>query len=46
MKNKGALVRGFGEPWSVEEIEIGDPRRARSKWTWGPPGGESEDIAA
>ncbi len=27
MKTKGALVWELNEPWSVEEIEIGDPRR-------------------
>lgn len=26
MKSKGALLWGIGEEWSVEEIEIGDPR--------------------
>ncbi|MFF0818257.1 NDMA-dependent alcohol dehydrogenase [Rhodococcus sp. NPDC003318] len=26
MKTKGALLRGINEPWSIEEIEIGDPR--------------------
>ncbi|MEU5406773.1 NDMA-dependent alcohol dehydrogenase [Nocardia asteroides] len=26
MKTKGALLWDFGQPWSVEEIEIGDPR--------------------
>jgi S-(hydroxymethyl)glutathione dehydrogenase / alcohol dehydrogenase len=25
MKTKGALIWGFNQPWSVEEIEIGDP---------------------
>ena len=27
MKTKGALVWGTNEPWSIEEIEIGDPRQ-------------------
>ncbi len=27
MKTKGALVWDFHQPWSVEEIEIGDPRK-------------------
>jgi S-(hydroxymethyl)glutathione dehydrogenase / alcohol dehydrogenase len=27
MKTKGALVWDFDQPWSIEEIEIGDPRR-------------------
>lgn len=31
MKTKGALLWGFNEPWSVEEIEIGDPRRKEVK---------------
>lgn len=26
MKTKGALLWGLNEPWSVEEIELGDPR--------------------
>lgn len=26
MKTKGAILWGIDEPWSVEEIEIGDPR--------------------
>lgn len=26
MKTTGALLRGVGQPWSVEEIEIGEPR--------------------
>jgi S-(hydroxymethyl)glutathione dehydrogenase/alcohol dehydrogenase len=25
MKTKGALIWGFNQPWSIEEIEIGDP---------------------
>ena len=25
MKTKGAILWGLNEPWSVEEIEIGDP---------------------
>jgi S-(hydroxymethyl)glutathione dehydrogenase/alcohol dehydrogenase len=31
MNTKGALVWGFHQPWSVEEIEIGDPRRGEVK---------------
>lgn len=31
MKTKGAVLWGFNEPWSVEEIEIGDPRRKEVK---------------
>jgi S-(hydroxymethyl)glutathione dehydrogenase/alcohol dehydrogenase len=31
MKTKGAVVWGVNEPWSVEEIEIGDPRRKEVK---------------
>ncbi|MFW0785759.1 NDMA-dependent alcohol dehydrogenase [Gordonia sp. CPCC 206044] len=27
MKTKGAVIWGVGEPWSVEDIEIGEPRR-------------------
>jgi S-(hydroxymethyl)glutathione dehydrogenase/alcohol dehydrogenase len=27
MKTKGALVWELNEPWSVGEIEIGDPHR-------------------
>lgn len=27
MKTKGALIWEFNQPWSVEEIEIGDPRK-------------------
>ena len=38
MKTKGALLWGVGEEWSVEEIEIGDPRRARSPSSSPPPG--------
>ena len=26
MKTKGAILWGVGEAWSVEEIEVGDPR--------------------
>ncbi|WP_024793843.1 NDMA-dependent alcohol dehydrogenase [Tomitella biformata] len=26
MKTKGAILRGINQPWSVEEIEVGDPR--------------------
>ena len=25
MKTKGALIREFNQPWTIEEIEIGDP---------------------
>lgn len=31
MKTKGAVLWGFNEPWLVEEIEIGDPRRKEVK---------------
>ena len=31
MKTKGALVWDFNQPWSIEEIEIGDPRRGEVK---------------
>jgi S-(hydroxymethyl)glutathione dehydrogenase/alcohol dehydrogenase len=31
MRTKGALVWGLDEPWSIEEIEIGDPRRGEVK---------------
>jgi S-(hydroxymethyl)glutathione dehydrogenase / alcohol dehydrogenase len=31
MKTKGALIWEFNQPWSVEEIEIGDPRRHEVK---------------
>ena len=31
MKTKGALVWDFHQPWSVEEIEIGDPRKGEVK---------------
>ena len=31
MKTKGALIWGFDQPWSVEEIEIGDPRKDEVK---------------
>ena len=31
MKTKGSLVWDFHQPWSVEEIEIGDPRRGEVK---------------
>jgi S-(hydroxymethyl)glutathione dehydrogenase/alcohol dehydrogenase len=31
MKTKGALVWHFGQPWSIEEIEIGDPRKGEVK---------------
>ncbi|MGW9426266.1 alcohol dehydrogenase catalytic domain-containing protein, partial [Streptomyces koyangensis] len=26
MKTKGAILWGLDEPWSVEEIDLGDPR--------------------
>ncbi|MET0700538.1 MAG: NDMA-dependent alcohol dehydrogenase [Mycobacterium sp.] len=31
MKTKGALVWEFNQPWSIEEIEIGDPRQGEVK---------------
>lgn len=31
MKSKGALIWEFNQPWSVEEIEIGDPRKDEVK---------------
>ncbi|MCW2685872.1 MAG: alcohol dehydrogenase [Mycobacterium sp.] len=31
MKTKGALIWEFNQPWSVEEIEIGDPHRHEVK---------------
>jgi S-(hydroxymethyl)glutathione dehydrogenase / alcohol dehydrogenase len=31
MKTKGALLWEFNKPWSIEEIEIGDPRRGEVK---------------
>lgn len=31
MKTKGALIWEFNQPWSVEEIEIGDPREDEVK---------------
>lgn len=31
MKTKGALVWDFDQPWSIEEIDIGDPRRGEVK---------------
>jgi S-(hydroxymethyl)glutathione dehydrogenase / alcohol dehydrogenase len=31
MKTKGALVWDFNQPWSVEEIDIGEPRRGEVK---------------
>ena len=31
MKTKGALVWDFHHPWSIEEIEIGDPRKGEVK---------------
>lgn len=31
MKTKGALAWGFDQPWSIEEIEIGNPRKGEVK---------------
>ena len=31
MKTKGALVWDFDQPWSVEEIDIGEPRKGEVK---------------
>lgn len=31
MKTKGALIWELNQPWSIEEIEIGDPRRGEIK---------------
>src|SRR6201998_1248017 len=31
MKTKGALIWDFNQPWSVEEIEIGDPQKHEVK---------------
>ena len=31
MKTKGALLWEFNQPWSIEEIEIGDPQRGEVK---------------
>lgn len=31
MKTKGALIWEFNQPWSIEEIEIGDPRKDEVK---------------
>ena len=31
MKTKGALIREFNQPWAIEEIEIGDPRKDEVK---------------
>lgn len=31
MRTKGALVWDFNTPWSIEEIDIGDPRRGEVK---------------
>jgi S-(hydroxymethyl)glutathione dehydrogenase / alcohol dehydrogenase len=31
MRTKGALVWDFHQPWSIEEIEIGDPRHGEVK---------------
>jgi S-(hydroxymethyl)glutathione dehydrogenase / alcohol dehydrogenase len=30
-ETKGALIWEFNQPWSVEEIEIGDPRKGEVK---------------
>jgi Zn-dependent alcohol dehydrogenase len=38
MRTKGALVWGLDEPWSIEEIEIGDPRRGEVRSRWRPRG--------
>lgn len=31
MKTKGALIWEFNKPWSIEEIEIGDPKKGEVK---------------
>lgn len=31
MRTKGALIWDFHQPWSIEDIEIGDPRRGEVK---------------
>src|SRR5690606_26691775 len=31
MKTKGALIWEFNQPWQIEEIEIGDPRKHEVK---------------
>ena len=31
MKTKGALIWEFNQPWSIEEIEIGDPQKGEVK---------------
>ena len=31
MKTKGALIWEFNQPWSIEEIEIGDPHKDEVK---------------
>ena len=31
VKTKGALIREFNQPWSIEEIEIGDPAKHEVK---------------
>ncbi|MFC9788384.1 NDMA-dependent alcohol dehydrogenase [Rhodococcus sp. NPDC127528] len=31
MKTKGALIWDFNQPWTIEEIEIGDPRKGEVK---------------
>jgi len=31
MKTKGALIWEFNQPWSIEEIEIGDPQKDEVK---------------
>jgi len=38
MKTKGALLWEFNQPWSVEEIEIGDPKKHEVKIQWKRPG--------
>ena len=31
MKTKGAIIREFNQPWTIEEIEIGDPQKGEVK---------------
>ena len=38
MKTKGALIWEFNKPWSVEEIDIGDPRKGEVKVALEPAG--------
>jgi S-(hydroxymethyl)glutathione dehydrogenase / alcohol dehydrogenase len=33
VKTKGALIWEFNQPWSIEEIEIGDPHKDEVKTT-------------